>query len=188
MSPSKHKEKFAVISKSPRGKPDVLAEKLNDDGVFPNSRLPLLVFRHAVVLPGNDPASIFERLFAEHDWRGSWRDSVYPYHHYHSTSHEVLGVYCGSARLQLGGEKGVIHRLVAGDVVIIPAGVAHKNIEASDDFGVVGAYPDGRNWDMNYGRVGERPRADKNIANVPLPRMDPVYGTEGPLLWNWRIR
>jgi uncharacterized protein YjlB len=47
--------------------------------------------------------------------------------------------------------------------------VAHKNIESSDDFGVVGAYPEGQDWYMNYGKPGERPKADKNIARLPLP-------------------
>ena len=78
--------------------PDVLAKHLRDDGVFPNSRLPLLVYRGAVRLPEHDPAATFEQLFAANGREGSWRDGIYPYHHYHSTAHEVLGVYHGSAR------------------------------------------------------------------------------------------
>jgi uncharacterized protein YjlB len=38
---------------------------------------------------------------------------------------------------------------------------------------------------MNYGQAGERPQADQNIAQVPLPQQDPVYGSPGPLLENW---
>jgi uncharacterized protein YjlB len=50
----------------------------------------------------------------------------------------------------------------------------------------VGAYPKGQeNYDMNYGKEGERPQTDKNIANVPRPDTDPVYGSEGPLLKKW---
>lgn len=165
--------------------PDVVAQELKDDGVFPNSKLPLLVYRGAVVLPEEEPAAIFEQLFAGHGWSATWRNGIYPYHHYHSTAHEVLGVYSGSAKVQLGGEAGVIQEIHGGDVVIIPAGVAHKNLGSSADFGVVGAYPEGQDWDMNYGRAGERPRADKNIARVRLPKMDPVYGASGPLLENW---
>jgi hypothetical protein len=37
--------------------PDVLAKHLRDDGVFPNSGLPLLVYRGAVRLPEHDPAA-----------------------------------------------------------------------------------------------------------------------------------
>ena len=167
--------------------PDVLAKRLRDDGVFPNSGLPLLVYRGAVRLPEHDPAAAFEQLFAANGWEGSWRDGIYPYHHYHSTAHEVLGVYRGSARVQLGGERGVVQEVHPGDVIIIPAGVAHKNLGSTADFGVVGAYPEGQDWDMNYGRPGERPWADGNTARVPLPKADPVYGPDGPLTMHWAV-
>ncbi len=39
--------------------PDVLEQELKDDGIFPNSKLKLLVYRNAVDLPEKDPASIF---------------------------------------------------------------------------------------------------------------------------------
>ena len=165
--------------------PNVLARELKDDGVFPNSKLKLLVYRNAVILPKEDPAATFEQLFAANKWRGSWRDGIYPYHHYHSTAHEVLGVYRGSAKVQLGGELGTVQEIQAGDVIILPAGVAHKRLSSSAEFGVVGAYPEGQDWDMNYGRPGERPATDKNIECVPLPKSDPVYGADGPLLKMW---
>jgi uncharacterized protein YjlB len=117
---------------------------------------------------------------------GTWRNGIYSYHHYHSTAHEVLGCYRGSAKVQFGGESGIVEELSAGDVVIIPAGVGHKNLGASADFAVVGAYPRGQDYDMNYGKPGERPRADENIARVPLPETDPIFGKDGPLLRHWR--
>src|SRR5581483_10867523 len=117
----------------------------------------------------------------------SWRDGIYTYHHYHSTAHEVLGVFNGSATVQFGGEHGLKQKVNAGDVIIIPAGVAHKNLGASSAFGVVGAYPRGQTWDMNYGRAEERPRADENIVHVALPKRDPVYGSGGPLTEHWLI-
>ncbi len=164
---------------------EVEQQAIADDGTFPNSKLALLLYHGAVVTTGPDPARIFEQLFAANNWLASWRNGIYPYHHYHSTSHEVLGIYSGSARVQLGGEQGVVCELRADDVVVVPAGVAHKKLSASDDFGVVGAYPEGRDWDMNYGKPGERPRTDRNIAQVPLPRTDPVYGPQGPLVQRW---
>ena len=166
--------------------PRVLSVELHDDGRIPNSKLPLLVHQNAVKLTLRDPASIFEELFIANRWAGNWRNGIYTYHHYHSTAHEVLGVFCGTATIQLGGERGIKHKISAGDVIVIPAGVAHKNLGASSDFGVVGAYPAGQEWDMNYGRPAERPRADENIAQVPLPTADPVYGAAGPLLERWR--
>jgi len=80
------------------------------------------------------------------------------------TAHEVLGVYQGKARVQLGGGKGMLVDVGPGDVVIIPAGVVHKNIRSSSDFRMFGAYPKGQRWDMNYEKVGERPKADSNIV------------------------
>jgi uncharacterized protein YjlB len=76
----------------------------------------------------------------------------------------------------------------SGDVIVIPAGVAHQKIEASGDFAVVGAYPDGREWDLLRGEPSERPQADKNIAALPIPDDDPIYGPEGPLLQIWKAR
>jgi uncharacterized protein YjlB len=107
-------------------------------------------------------------------------------HHYHSTAHEVLGVYRGEVRVCLGGEDGTRVTLRAGDVAVLPAGVAHKNEQQSSDFAVVGAYPEGTSPDMNYGEDGERPRADKNIAALTLPPSDPVQGKDGALTRLWR--
>ena len=111
---------------------------------------------------------------------------MYPYHHYHSTAHEVLGVYSGSASVRFGGEQGAIEVIGAGDVAVIPAGVAHKCLQASEDFRVVGAYPRGQRWDMRYGNPGERPEADRNIATLPDPQKDPVQGAGGILLRLWK--
>src|SRR5436190_22857705 len=165
--------------------PTVLTFGLHDVGRIPNSKLPLVIYPKAVKLPARDPASTFEEIFAANGWGSTWRDGIYTYHHYHSTAHEVLGVFSGTATVQLGGEGGIKQKINAGDVLVIPAGVAHKNLGASSDFGVVGAYPPGQDWDMNYGRPQERPVADENIARVALPKLDPVYGAGGPLLEQW---
>ncbi len=165
--------------------PQIISTALKDDGAIPNSRLPLLVYISAVKLSGTDPAALFEEIFQTNDWSGTWRNGIYTYHHYHSTTHEVLGVFKGSATVQFGGEHGVKQKLNAGDVIVIPAGVAHKNLGASSDFGVVGGYPGGVEWDMNYGRPEERPAADQNIARVMFPKADPLFGANGPLLKYW---
>jgi len=157
-----------------------------DDSIFPNSPLPLLFYWRAIKTDAKDPASIFEKRFAENDWSNSWRDGVYSFPHYHSRSHEVLGVYAGAANLRLGGEDGQNVHVQAGDVIVIPAGVAPQKISASDDFGVVGAYPGGRDWDLLRGLPGERPKADHNIATFPTPDNDPIYGAKGPLQHLWK--
>jgi uncharacterized protein YjlB len=157
-----------------------------DDGTIPNNRLHLLLYRGVLPVGSDDPAKRVVQQFAANNWTNSWRNGIYPFHHYHSTSHEVLGVYRGSATVRLGGEQGKDFQVQPGDVIVIPAGVGHKNLGASDDFGVVGAYPDGRDWDLLTGRPGERPQADHNIAALPVPGQDPVYGMNGPLREIWR--
>ena len=159
--------------------------QLKENGNIPNSKLPLLVYRRAVRLQSDDPASIFEELFEANQWTDTWRNGIYDYHHYHSTAHEVLGVYSGNATVNFGGEGGPITKVWAGDVVIIPAGVSHKNLGSSPDFGVVGAYPKGQKVDMRYGKPEERAKADAQIAQVPKPQSDPVQGPRGSLLSFW---
>lgn len=162
----------------------IQTETFDDDGVFPNSRLPLVLYGDAVPEPS---AEKIERLFASNGWPPAWRASVFTYHHYHSRSHECLGVAKGRARLQFGGPQGRAFAVKAGDVVVIPAGVAHQRLEASADFLVVGAYPPGQqNWDILKGTAEERPQADANIAAVPLPRTDPVEGPTGALPGLWK--
>jgi uncharacterized protein YjlB len=155
-----------------------------DDGTFPNSKLPALVYRGALASP---TAGGFEELFEGHGWSSAWRNGLYTVHHYHSTAHEVLGIYQGRVTARLGGPRGLVLELQAGDVLVVPAGVAHKNEGASADFRVVGAYPVGTGPDMNYGKPGERPGTDRNIARVGLPARDPVHGGEGLLQRLWRV-
>jgi uncharacterized protein YjlB len=165
---------------------NILRHLISDDGTFPNNgHLALLVYRNAVRIEGSDTAKAVEQLFESNGWYNAWQDGVYDYHHYHSTTHEVLGVIQGSARIQFGGSSGISLMLEAGDVVIIPAGVAHKNLGGEEDFSCVGAYPDGRDYDMNYGKAEERPAADEKIKRVPIPANDPIFGTSGPLIKEW---
>ncbi|HMJ11139.1 MAG TPA: hypothetical protein VK524_07005 [Polyangiaceae bacterium] len=162
------------------------ALRLEDDGTYPNNgALPALHYRRAFALPPREPARVIERCFHANGWSNGWRDGVYDCHHYHSAAHEVLGCYAGTARVQLGGPQGSELYVSAGDVVVIPAGVAHKRLSASDDFRVVGCYAGGRDYDMNYGKASERPQADENIDRVPAPDSDPVYGKSGPLMQHW---
>jgi uncharacterized protein YjlB len=155
-----------------------------DDGAIPNSHLPLLVYRQVAV--NEQSADWFIQRFAENNWLNSWTNGILPYHHYHSTTHEVLGIYQGWVTVLAGGEHGQRLTLQTGDVVVIPAGVGHKNRQQSPDLGVAGAYPDGREWDLLTGKPGERPTADHIIAQLPLPTTDPLFGKKGPLMALWQ--
>ena len=160
--------------------------QLEDDGTIPNNeRLPLLLYRQAVTLPEHDPACVFEALFTANGWPAAWRNGIFPFHHFHSTAHEVLGVFGGSATARFGGESGIEVTVSAGDVVVIPAGVGHKAIEASTDLGIVGAYPAGTSPDLCRGAPGERPRCLNAITLAAIPDRDPLYGDEGPLHRHW---
>lgn len=158
---------------------------LKDNGIFPNSVLPALHYAGVLTLPPHSPR-IPEAIFRRWHWTNSWRNGIYDYHHYHSTTHEVLAIYAGSCIVLLGGDGSVKLQLVSGDVVIIPAGVSHKCLSASKDFRCVGAYPNGRDFDINTGKPGERPAVDVRIAKLPIPQYDPVYGKDGPLLEWWK--
>jgi uncharacterized protein YjlB len=165
------------------------AHALADDGSIPNNpSLPLLVYPGALNLPGDDPAAAVEAVFEGNGWVGSWRDGIYPFPHYHSTAHEVLGICRGAAEVRFGGDAGIVLSVRAGDVVVIPAGVGHQNLGASPDLLVVGVYPRGQSWDLRRGLPEERPQVLANIARVPLPAADPVYGADGPLVEHWRRR
>jgi uncharacterized protein YjlB len=153
-----------------------------DDGVIPNSRLPLLVYRDAVP---TDAAAI-EALFAANHWPPAWRNGVHPFHHFHSTAHEVLGVARGEVSVVFGGPGGQTLTVRAGDVVVVPAGVAHCNRGQSSDLLIVGAYPDnGPGPDLRRGKPSEHAAAEQSVEAVPLPAADPVMGSDGALLRLW---
>jgi len=166
--------------------PQVKSVILEDDGRIPNNPLlPLLVYRGALQLPSREPALACEEVIGDNEWGNGWRNGIYSFHHYHSTAHEVLVIAKGGAKVQFGGESGPVIEVQSGDVVLIPAGVGHKNLGASRDLLVVGAYPAGQRWDLCRGSSDERPWAVKNISRVPMPTSDPIYGKEGPLTKYW---
>jgi uncharacterized protein YjlB len=167
--------------------PDVQAFRFEDDGKTPNNpRLPLVVYRGAVNLAGvPDPAAPFERAFGKHGWSDGWRNGIYPFLHFHTATHEVLGIARGRATVEFGGAKGQVLTVEAGDVVILPAGTGHRRIEASGDLLVVGAYPRNASFDQKRPGQVDHKKAVSAIAEVPLPEMDPVHGHEGPLMTLW---
>lgn len=168
--------------------PAVIRFILKDDGRFPNSGLFLLIYKNALILPETHAASEIKKIFKSNNWKNSSLNGIFNYHHYHSTTHEVLGICEGFANVQFGGPHGVAENVYKGDVIIIPAGVAHKCNNSSDDFKCIGAYPDGMDYDIKKGEPSDRPKADENIENVKLPDADPVYGLDGPLILNWEMQ
>jgi len=133
---------------------------------------PVLVYR--------DVSGDLRSLFGDHGWGGSWVNGVFDFHHFHSTSHEVLGVLAGAAVLELGGPQGESFEVSAGDVLVLPAGTGHRRATARDGFTVTGAYPAGQeDYDL-LRRADDAARA--RIARLPAPDQDPVGG-EGVSHW-----
>lgn len=163
----------------------IIVRTFADDGRFPNNPdLPLVIITAALDRSTVSPEK-FERTFTQNGWPAAWRNGLYDFHHYHSSAHEVLGIYTGWVNARFGGPDGETLQAEAGDIIIIPAGVSHCNMGQSKDFRVVGGYPAGQQWDMMYGKDGERPGADDNIMNVARPLSDPVFGPTGPLMKLW---
>jgi uncharacterized protein YjlB len=166
-------------------RPELL--RFRDDGQTPNNpRLPLVIYRQALQFDkAYDPAAVVEELFARHGWRKSWRDGVYDFLHFHTATHEVLGIAHGSVRVQFGGAKGRALTLRAGDVAVLPAGTGHRRIRASRDLVVVGAYPADGRYDEPRPEDVDPAQARVSIAKVKPPQQDPVYGRDGrlPALW-----
>lgn len=148
-----------------------------DDGYVPNSKYRVKRASSVTSLGGLgrlDKKSAWaklQKLVSPYGWRVGWLDSVYPYTHYHSTTHEALVVYRGTALIEVGGNRfGEAMSLDEDGYLVIPAGVAHKRLECSDDFQVFGCYPvDARKWDVLRGRKRERKRALANIQKLGQP-------------------
>ncbi len=163
---------------------------LRDDGTFPNNaHLPAILYKGVWKSSSKNLRKFAIQQLDLHAWQNAWVSGILKRHHYHSTAHEVLVAVRGATRLQLGGKNGVVLDFEKGDVLVIPAGVAHKNIRLfSPWFRCVGAYPEGQFYDICYGKRGERPQTDKAIEKVQLPTQDPVFGFRGPLLEQWHVK
>ena len=156
-----------------------------DDGDVPNNPLPLIVYHAALDAAQGDSARAFEALFQRNGWGGSWRNGIYPFHHYHSNVHEVLGIAAGRATVRFGGEAGKTLEVAAGDAVLIPAGVGHKRLAGSEDLLVIGAYPGGAWADLMREGAEDMAGIRRRVAAAVRPDRDPVAGEDGPMAVHW---
>ncbi|KAJ9148271.1 Cupin 1 [Pleurostoma richardsiae] len=192
--------------------------------LIPNSPYPLLRYRRH--LSPDDPRSVatqFYDLLSSNGWQAQWifRYGSTQKSHYHSLAHECMVVLTGKATVRFGvadtaedldestwgGGKedgGIELEAQAGDVFIIPAGVAHKTFDAQptasfklltpgdghdlppdvrskldsielSGFTMMGAYPrDGGPWDFAVG--GEGATVYASAWALPRPNWDPVLG------------
>ena len=184
---------------------------LKQSGSNPNNEvLPLIVYRAALGVGGDEPEAAVERHFGANGWGDGFRGDTFPFHHYHSAAHEVVGCARGAAKLQFGGPEGPVVDVRAGDAVLIPAGVVHCRLDDAPGYVSVGAYPPGQQPDLcvlsgpdaDVSRArddtegldlkiigdAEMPAIRASIAGTPLPETDPLAGGQGPVTDLWLER
>lgn len=158
------------------------------NGNVPNHpTLPFLIYRNAWT-DELDPQSVLT-AFARNGWRGGWVNGVFPFHHYHAQSHEVLANVGEPITVLLGGPAGQVVEFRNRDIVLIPAGGGHCLVGNTRASGIVGAYPAGQeDWDLKRDNPQDYALALQQIPLVPLPATDPLSGTDRPLLAHWHSR
>jgi len=156
--------------------------------MIPNTSIqkrPLLVY-HSAFRPAAAASEIESHLQKTGVVVPQWRYTMYSTTHFHSTTHEVLAISRGKAKLCFGGEKNAqAVKIVVeqGDVVVVPAGVGHRLLEdlGAGSFEMIGSYPPGKQWDICYGQAGEEERVN-GINMLAWFERDPIYGDDGPAL------
>ena len=138
-------------------------------------RFAVLVYRG--VDAAAEGAEAARALFAEHGWGGSWVAGVFPFHHFHSTSHEALAVSRAARRSSSAARRARRSRWPRATYWSCrPArGTAARG---RDGFTVVGAYPAGQeDYDLLRGDDPAEVAAPRErIAALGPPPQDPVGG------------
>jgi uncharacterized protein YjlB len=105
--------------------------------------------------------------------------SIYTYHHYHSTAWELLLCVRGKASVQLGGNTGPTVTVEKGDFVLIPPGIAHKQLnDDTGGFTLLGSYPT-QGFDGSIDTLTGPPTNEErdNIASCHVPGQD-IFGLD----------
>lgn len=192
--------------------------------LVPNSPQPLLHYPGFFASAEKCSAKKANETFQENGWETQWifRYGQTQRSHYHSGVHECMAVLSGTATIRFGvadtsedmrentfgsarEEGGIELQARAGDVFILPAGLAHKtyNTQPSAEFTLltpgdghhiaggdvakaleetklsgftmIGAYPRGSGY-WNSQKGGEDSGAYEKIWAVPKPEADPLIG------------
>lgn len=163
--------------------------KRNENEPYPNNTLAVLYYENALnerLESGYSSEDVVE-FFENNGYENGWINGIKDQHHFHSNAHEALAVTKGEVTVQLGGPNTDIITLRKGDVVLLPAGTAHKRLDGTENFEVVGAYPaNGENLDMQYGDASDYEAIKENIENVGIPRTDPVTGSPADMERYWK--
>jgi len=163
--------------------------RIEENLPFPNHPLPVIYYPHALdeILEDEGTADSVIAFFSDNGYTNGWVNGIFDYHHFHSNTHEVLGCISGRATVQLGGPDKDEYPFNKGDVVLIPAGVAHKLTGSTDDFKIVGAYPNGMEPDIQRGDASDYDKIQKRSYDVLVPSTDPVKHFSGPVQEYWKM-
>ena len=171
-------EPVSAVDVSPDSKAKCFRVFLRDDGEFPNNS------EHPVIIAQSAFDGILEEgknLITQHNmWTSPWVWGIFSYHHYHSTAWELLLCVQGEATIQLGGPSGPTVVVKQGDLVLVPPGVAHKQLADEGGFSLLGSYPksgcSGSTVDTLRGAPTDQQRA--NIIACQAPTTEPVLGLD----------
>lgn len=81
--------------------------------------------------------------------------------------------------MQLGGDAGPTVSIGPGDLVLIPPGLAHKQLDATGGFALLGSYPK-EGFDGSIDTLTGPPTdaVRENIARCYVPAKDPIFGLD----------
>jgi uncharacterized protein YjlB len=151
------------------------------DGTFPNNgRWPLLLYRSVYDAASDGDGAA---LLRANGWTDPWAWGVFDFHHYHTTAWEALLCVRGEADIQFGGPTGPVLTPTAGDLVLVPPGVAHRQGRSTDGFLLLGAYPDHSGCRTPEADTVKGPATVRQLAAVqecPPPRLCPRWGAACP--------
>ncbi|KAF2482198.1 hypothetical protein BDY17DRAFT_317759 [Neohortaea acidophila] len=197
---------------------------LSPTALIPNSPQPLLHYPGLLSKETSSGAATVHDIYSKNGWETRWifRYGPTQVSHYHSKAHECMTVLTGSATIRFGvadtsddldasthGDAreagGVELQANAGDVFIIPAGVAHKTHDTTagstfalltpgegqsiptpdprqtlaeielSGFTMMGAYPK-NGANWDFAVGGENEGDFAAVWNVAKPELDPILG------------
>ncbi|RYE50784.1 MAG: hypothetical protein EOP48_19215 [Sphingobacteriales bacterium] len=84
---------------------------------FPNNeKLPLLIYKKALLLHPDDMEEKVIGLLKENGYENSWVGDVYDHDHFHTNTHEILVIFSGNAEIVFGGDAAKCQEVNRGDV------------------------------------------------------------------------
>lgn len=163
---------------------------LKENEPYPNNALPVLYYENVLesALGGSYTGNDVKELFESNGYVGGWSGGIMDRHHFHSSAHEALACTSGELRVQLGGPNGEMFTICTGDVLLLPAGTAHKKLDATEKYEIIGAYPlNDSDYDFQYGDASDYEAIKETIKNVEIPHTDPVTGSSSHIEEYWNI-